>query len=168
MRKIIILLILMTMLFLQACSQSIKNNPYLYPQCKDNSAKMQTKLTSSLIYALCNEKLESSPLVIFDKDKVQLYVYIGKAINYTTSYISDIKCETIKNNTFCNNYTTINYTTNDEIATKLKEAGLEIEIINNELKIIQGWIPVSRIQYIEKIDKVKKISPPEYASFNNQ
>lgn len=52
---------------------------------------------------------------------------------------------------------------NDNIINKLKQNGLEIEIVNEDLLIIQGWISAYGILDIEKFEEVKRISPPSYA-----
>ena len=108
-------------------------NPYLYPQCRNNPEKMITKVDYPLRTALCNEKLESNSLAHFKGDKVQLYIY-------TTEI-------------------------NDKIINKLKQNGLEIDIIviKEAPNLIQGWLSVYKIPYIEKIEEVKFITAPGYS-----
>ncbi|MEM7008995.1 MAG: S8 family serine peptidase [Thermodesulfobacteriota bacterium] len=46
---------------------------------------------------------------------------------------------------------------------KLIDLGLEVERVNEELKIVQGWIPSSTINDMDEMAFVDSVSPPEYA-----
>ena len=132
--KLISILLASMILILQGCSQKFNaaENPYLYPQCRDNPEKMASKLGYSLRTALCNEKLESNFLVHFKDDKVQLYVY--------TTEINDEIINRLKQKGF----------------------EIDIILIKEAPNIIQGWLSVYKIPDIEKIEEVKAVTAPGY------
>ena len=45
----------------------------------------------------------------------------------------------------------------------LTQAGVEIELANPELKLVQGWAPYEQIDALAALDLVTRIRPPEYA-----
>ena len=49
---------------------------------------------------------------------------------------------------------------------KLSELGFEKEIIDEEYRIIQGWIPYDKIEQVAKLGFVKEITPPSYGTTN--
>jgi hypothetical protein len=50
----------------------------------------------------------------------------------------------------------------DENLNRLTDLGLETEVINDELKIIQGWLPHDVIEEASELGFVKEITPPSY------
>lgn len=48
------------------------------------------------------------------------------------------------------------------IQKRLKTEGLKIEIINDSLGVIQGWLPEAALESIAELSFVKKITPPSY------
>ena len=51
----------------------------------------------------------------------------------------------------------------DENLKKLLDLGLIAEIINEELKIIQGWIPYENLEAAADMGFVVNVTPPDYA-----
>ncbi len=56
--------------------------------------------------------------------------------------------------------------TSQQTQSLLMHYGLEVEIINERLGIIQGWIPEDALETISQLPFVKKIAPPSYATPN--
>lgn len=50
----------------------------------------------------------------------------------------------------------------DENLSRLLDLGLDTEVINDELKIIQGWLPHDAIAEASELGFVDKITPPSY------
>ena len=50
----------------------------------------------------------------------------------------------------------------DENLSRLLDLGLETEVINDELRIIQGWLPHDLIEEASELKFVDKITPPSY------
>ncbi len=51
----------------------------------------------------------------------------------------------------------------DENLEQLIDLGLEVEIMNDELKIVQGWMPPSGIEESAELGFVVRVTPPGYA-----
>lgn len=59
---------------------------------------------------------------------------------------------------------------NQKSRESLKTLGVNIEVENEKLKIIQGWVPFDQFENIVKLPFVLKVQPPAYAqthSFHN-
>lgn len=52
--------------------------------------------------------------------------------------------------------------TGESELSKLREYEVDVEIVNEKLAVVQGWVPFDRIEEIASLPMVKKISPPEY------
>ncbi len=55
---------------------------------------------------------------------------------------------------------------NQENVSKLRSRGVSIEIVNAKYNIIQGWIPFDKIEEVEGLNFVKRITPPSYGKLN--
>jgi hypothetical protein len=49
-----------------------------------------------------------------------------------------------------------------DLLTNLKEKGVDIELSNASLRIIQAWVPFDRIEELAMIESVRRIRPPDY------
>lgn len=50
----------------------------------------------------------------------------------------------------------------DEDLKRLNEMGLDMEVLNENLKIVQGWLPYDAIEGASELGFVSKITPPSY------
>ncbi len=53
---------------------------------------------------------------------------------------------------------------NEENISKLKENDLQVEIVNEKYKVVQGWLPFDRVDEVSKLDFVTKITAPSYGT----
>lgn len=53
--------------------------------------------------------------------------------------------------------------TSDAAISRLKSLGLKIDLLNDELKVAQGWLSLSSIETVAGLDVVKQITLPSYA-----
>jgi len=51
---------------------------------------------------------------------------------------------------------------NDDDLLVLESLGLKTEIVNENLKIVQGWISQDNLEELENLDFIKKVTPPVY------
>jgi hypothetical protein len=56
--------------------------------------------------------------------------------------------------------------TTDVTLDVLRSHDLEIEIVNDEFRIVQGWIPVEQLEVLAGEPGVLKIRPPSYGMTN--
>ena len=50
----------------------------------------------------------------------------------------------------------------EDVIQQLKKMGVEIDLANKPLKMIQGWVPSDQIQKISALPFIVKITPPTY------
>jgi hypothetical protein len=51
----------------------------------------------------------------------------------------------------------------EEARTEIERAGLEIEIANERLNALRGWVPAGSVWRLASLDNVQRITPPDYA-----
>ncbi len=53
---------------------------------------------------------------------------------------------------------------NEENVSKLKEYDLQVEIVNEKYKVVQGWLPFDKVDKVSELDFVVKITAPTYGT----
>ena len=56
--------------------------------------------------------------------------------------------------------------TSDETLQRLRKLGANIEIVNSDWNVVQGWAPITALDQIASPDEVRKITPPDYGVTN--
>jgi subtilisin family serine protease len=51
----------------------------------------------------------------------------------------------------------------EEARTEIERAGLEIEIANERLNTVRGWVPAGSVWRLASLNNVQRITPPDYA-----
>ncbi|MEM4409983.1 MAG: S8 family serine peptidase [Candidatus Caldarchaeum sp.] len=54
-------------------------------------------------------------------------------------------------------------TLSEEALKTLKGLGVRFELVNDELGLVQGWIPLYRVEEVAGLDFIRSIKPPSYA-----
>lgn len=51
----------------------------------------------------------------------------------------------------------------EDVLTELKDAGVEIELVSRNRSIVQGFVPLDRLDAVARLDTVRSITRPSYA-----
>ena len=49
------------------------------------------------------------------------------------------------------------------LLTILRQHSVEIELVNEEKQLVQGWLPCSQLEALARVETVQRVRPPDYA-----